>query len=359
MKKLFSLLFVPLFAFASPLAAQQAETQAPAEVVAFNKILDQFRTIPVELKNLQQQAQTADASQLAELQEKFTILLKTGEELQTQLLPAAEKAFAAMPSGEQMHTKVLVDHVEHYMRAGNLAEASRIVKLLVDGKVDDPALLANAAIVSLGMNDTQTAAERLKAAVAKADPDLKELNDKILREIEFRTAEAAANDLPRVKLETSKGTIVIELYENEAPNTVANFISLVEKGFYNGLKFHRVIESFMAQGGCPQGTGGGGPGYNIPCECYEAKHREHFCGTLSMAHAGRDTGGSQFFLTFGPTEHLDGKHTAFGRVIEGMDVLGKLNRTEPVPAKTLDVIEKATVVRKREHAYTPKTLPEK
>jgi len=170
-------------------------------------------------------------------------------------------------------------------------------------------------------------------------------------EQEIRKKEAAADDLPHIKLETSQGEIVLELFENEAPQTVANFINLVEKKFYNGLKFHRVIKGFMAQGGCPLGTGTGGPGYNIPCECVKENHRNHFAGTLSMAHAGRDTGGSQFFITFGATPHLDGKHTAFGRVIKGMDVLKKLEqhapRTEP------DTIVKATVLRKRDHEYKP------
>ena len=104
----------------------------------------------------------------------------------------------------------------------------------------------------------------------------------------------------------------------------------MEKKFYDGLTFHRVIPGFMAQGGDPKGDGTGGPGYTIPDECYQENHRNHFRGSLSMANTGqRDTGGSQFFLTFVPTAHLDGKHTVFGRVIEGMDVLAKLQRCEP------------------------------
>jgi len=150
---------------------------------------------------------------------------------------------------------------------------------------------------------------------------------------------------------------VVELFENEAPETVGNFISLVSSGFYDGLSFHRVLENFMAQGGCPKGDGTGGPGYNIYCECYESNHRNHFRGTLSMAHAGRDTGGSQFFITFLPTPQLNGRHTAFGRVIEGMDVLSKIQRRDPEKpadaAKTPDKIEKAEVIRKRDHQYLP------
>jgi cyclophilin family peptidyl-prolyl cis-trans isomerase len=178
-----------------------------------------------------------------------------------------------------------------------------------------------------------------------------------------RKAEAQADDLPRVKISTSSGDLVVELFENEAPNTVANFLTLVEKGFYDSTPFHRVIGGFMAQGGDPTGSGSGGPGHAIACECSAPGARKHFLGTLSMAHAGKDTGGSQFFLTFRPTEHLDGKHTVFGRVIEGFDVLPRLTRTQdeqgrPVPGVKPDRIVKAEVVRKRNHPYDPKTLPD-
>ncbi|PHR94744.1 MAG: peptidylprolyl isomerase [Blastopirellula sp.] len=161
-------------------------------------------------------------------------------------------------------------------------------------------------------------------------------------------------------METSKGTVLIELFENQAPDTVGNFVSLVEEGHYDGLTFHRVLPGFMAQGGCPDGTGGGGPGYNIFCECDERNFpnfRHHFRGTLSMAHAGKNTGGSQFFLTFKATTHLDGKHTAFGRVVEGLDILEKLQRIDPskkTPGVEPDKIIKAEVIRKRDHVYAPK-----
>ncbi|NQW48882.1 MAG: peptidylprolyl isomerase [Planctomycetes bacterium] len=173
-----------------------------------------------------------------------------------------------------------------------------------------------------------------------------------------RKADATADDRPRVKITTSQGDLVVELFEEEAPNTVANFISLVEKGFYDGTPFHRVIGGFMAQGGDPTGTGTGGPGYAIECECDLPNARKHFLGTLSMAHAGPNTGGSQFFLTFRPTEHLDEKHTVFGRVIEGFEVLPKITRTEgEMAGPDRDKIAKATVLRKRDHVYEPKTLP--
>jgi peptidyl-prolyl cis-trans isomerase B (cyclophilin B) len=133
-------------------------------------------------------------------------------------------------------------------------------------------------------------------------------------------------------IETDKGNIVLELFEDDAPNTVANFVKLINDGFYDGLKFHRIISNFMIQGGCPVGNGTGGPGYKIKCEI---NPRKHLAGTLSMAHAGKDTGGSQFFITHSPQPHLDGVHTVFGQVIEGMDVVNKM--------KQGDVMKKVTV----------------
>jgi peptidyl-prolyl cis-trans isomerase B (cyclophilin B) len=140
--------------------------------------------------------------------------------------------------------------------------------------------------------------------------------------------------------ETDKGNIEIVLFDKDAPNTVKNFEKLANSGFYNGLKFHRVIPGFVAQGGDPRGDGTGGPGYTIKCECdpkaYPHAHK-HTQGALSMAHAGKDTGGSQFFITLAPQPHLDYKHTVFGQVEKGMDVVLKLKQGDKM--KSVKVIE--------------------
>ncbi len=186
----------------------------------------------------------------------------------------------------------------------------------------------------------------------------------LMEELYLRFQQSQEDNLPRVKVETSKGDLVVELFEEEAPNTVANFVSLVENNFYDGLKFHRVIEGFVAQGGDPQGNGSGGPGYTIACECSTPEARGHFIGSLSMAHAGKDTGGSQFFICFDrqSTSILDGKHTVFGRVIEGIEVLDRLSRNAtmraPIPNTDTDIIKKMVVVRKRDHKYVPKKMGE-
>lgn len=146
------------------------------------------------------------------------------------------------------------------------------------------------------------------------------------------------------EIKTPKGTMKVELYEKEVPNTVANFAKLANSGFYDGLRFHRVIPDFVIQGGCPFSrnlgdprVGTGGPGWQIKCET-SAPRQRHDRGVLSMAHAGKDTGGSQFFICHNRenTQHLDGVHTCFGQVTEGLDVIDKIRQG--------DLIEKITIV---------------
>ena len=127
------------------------------------------------------------------------------------------------------------------------------------------------------------------------------------------------------EIKTKKGTMKIDFFEKDAPKTVDNFVTLAKKGYYNGLTFHRVIPDFVIQGGCPDGTGMGGPGYSIDCEL-DGENQYHDKGVLSMAHAGRNTGGSQFFVCHSRnnTAHLDGNHTVFGKVVDGLDVIDKI-----------------------------------
>jgi cyclophilin family peptidyl-prolyl cis-trans isomerase len=134
----------------------------------------------------------------------------------------------------------------------------------------------------------------------------------------------------KVKISTSKGDMIAELYD-ETPITTNNFKSLIEKKFYDGLNFHRVIPNFVVQGGCPNGVGNGGPGYTIQCEVTAPK-QFHDKGILSMAHAGRNTGGSQFFICHNRqgTQHLDGNHTCFGKVVEGLDVIDQIQQGDKI-----------------------------
>ena len=141
----------------------------------------------------------------------------------------------------------------------------------------------------------------------------------------------------QAEIYTEKGVMKVDFYEKDAPNTVANFVKLSKAGFYDGLTFHRVIPDFVIQGGCPQGTGAGGPGYHINCEL-DGGNQYHDRGVLSMAHAGRNTGGSQFFICHSRTHtaHLDGHHTCFGKVVDGLEVIDAIRGG--------DVIEKIVII---------------
>ncbi|NQT17382.1 MAG: peptidylprolyl isomerase [Planctomycetes bacterium] len=257
-----------------------------------------------------------------------------------------------------------------------------LAKTLIEGGHPNTSVYAFAGLAAFATGQFDAASEYLEVAdksnafgaLAALDPQhqFRQIGD-VYRELipycqkawakeqKIRAAEAEADDLPRVLLSTNKGDIEIELFENEAPNTVANFISLVEKGYYNGITFHRVLPGFMAQGGCPDGTGTGGPGYTIKCECTKPGYRVHFRGSLSMAKtAAPHTGGSQFFLVFTPQKGLDGKHTVFGRIVKGIEVLAKIQRRDPRSPNPppADKILEAKVLRKRNHDYVPKITPE-
>lgn len=138
------------------------------------------------------------------------------------------------------------------------------------------------------------------------------------------------------EINTEKGVMKVVFFENDAPETVKNFVKLAKSGFYDGLTFHRVIPDFVIQGGCPNGTGTGGPGYTIKCET-EGDNQYHDKGVLSMAHAGKDTGGSQFFICHNRenTQHLDRRHTVFGKVVEGLDVIDAIRQGDEIVKITI------------------------
>ena len=143
--------------------------------------------------------------------------------------------------------------------------------------------------------------------------------------------------MPTADIQTEKGTMKVEFFHNDTPKTVQNFIDLAKKGYYDGLTFHRVIPNFVIQGGCPDGTGAGGPGHKIDCEL-DGNNQYHDRGVLSMAHAGRNTGGSQFFICHSRdnTAHLDRNHTCFGKVTEGLDVIDDIRQGDKIEKITIN-----------------------
>jgi cyclophilin family peptidyl-prolyl cis-trans isomerase len=341
---------------AAPPAAPAVDPKRPA-AAEFAKAFEDWKTILKDLRKLKIQYQSADDAAKKPIEEQWTALVTKA---------AGLKAFAEAPNEDLQLSRFLVKLASDAAGRDEYESALTISEALITNNCDDKTVYGPAALAAYALHDFDKAAKYLKLATeagappqALANVDLADYKKLWEEEQKIRAAEAAKDDLPRVKIATSKGDVVIELFENEAPEAVGNFISLIEQGFYNGTPFHRVLPNFMAQGGDPQGTGSGGPGYRIYCELDKPNFRRHFRGSLSMAHAGKDTGGSQFFLTFLPTSHLNGKHTCFGRVIEGLDVLPKLQRTdapEGAAKPTPDTIVKAEVLRKRDHAYAPRKV---
>ncbi len=366
-----SLIVVPSFAIAQDekKAADKpaAEKKPAAEAAAddFASVFTAFRKLEDELNDIAKKYSNAPADEREAQMKHYQEHVVEIRGMLPKLRKAAIADYKAKPNENKDATQTLVGLLANHVRNDEYKQGLEIAEMLIKNKceVKDVHNFAGIAFYSTEQFEkakTHLAAAQEAKAIDRNGSQILASIDKIIAdwktESAIRAKEAKADDLPRVKLSTSKGDVMVELLENEAPQAVANFVSLVEKEYYDGLTFHRVLPGFMAQGGCPDGTGSGGPGYNIYCECEKEGFRKHYRGTLSMAHAGKDTGGSQFFLTFRPTTHLDGRHTVFGRVIDGMDVLAKLQRRDPQrrgqPAP--DTIVKAVVVRKRPGTdYTP------
>ncbi len=236
-----------------------------------------------------------------------------------------------------------------------------------------PEMIALSSIAENKFEDAKPWIEKHFAESEKPKPVLGALYEHLgslatdwVEELRLRDEDAKGEPLPQVSIMTTKGELVVELFENQAPDAVANFISLVEAGFYDGLQFHRVLEHFMAQTGCPEGDGSGGPGYAIYGEAKKPNARKFFRGSLGVALAAGnpDSGGSQFFICFMPTFSLNGEYTSFGRVVSGIEVLGCLQKVNPEEKKKegeippiLDEVIEAKVIRKRSHEYKPNKAP--
>ncbi len=362
----------PAEAAEKPATAPPAANATPADpnkpaAAEFNRQFGEWKNLLKEMRQLKVKYLSTPDSEQSALEDQWKALVAKGNGMLADLTAAGIKAYEEAPNEDPQLTRFLVKLVVDSADRDEYEQTISIAKVLIDGNCGDTSIYGPAALAAFALNEFDQSSAWHKLAIEAGTPSQTMTNwgvdpqeFKALWETEqaIRAKEAEADDLPRVKISTTKGDIVIELYENQAPDTVGNFISLVESGFYKDTPFHRVLKNFMAQGGDPTGSGSGGPGYQIYCECYRDDYRRHFRGTLSMAHAGKDTGGSQFFLTFLPTPHLNGKHTAFGRVIEGMDVLAKLQRIDPEnPSESMpDKIVGAEVLRKRDHAYLPKKV---
>lgn len=282
----------------------------------------------------------------------------------------SEVIFGALLEMYPTSPEVVLDWAAQLDRQNRFTEALRAMEGLGSDELSKPAaalLVADLLYADNRFDDAMAALDRVDTESLENNPArtasidsrrtrYEEVAVKWETELAIRETEATLDDLPRVQLITSRGPILLELFEDHAPNTVANFMSLAESGYYDGTRFHRVLPKFMAQGGDPNSrdgasgqAGSGGPGYNIKDEHTLDDIRFHFAGSLSMAKtAAANTGGSQFFLTHLPTSHLDGRHTVFGRIVDGLDIARAIEKD--------DDIVTVVVIRKRDHEYLPDKL---
>ncbi|MGB0371356.1 MAG: peptidylprolyl isomerase [Opitutales bacterium] len=354
----------PVF-LAISLALAPCLAHATTPIDAFTKANSEWEAFKAEYIELTNAFRVATPERQLEIRRAVVELGQRGRSIQQNLENTAIAALKDSPENLEATLLVLMNSTEMALNLDKTAKAQTLLDLLKSNQAEHAKLAELSGMVAFCNDDFDAAESFFKEAQSAGPLNRKAAeyaqtikNTQLLwaSEKKLREAEAEADDLPRAVIETSKGSMTVELYENEAPQTVGNFISLAEGGFYEGIIFHRVLPGFMAQTGCPDGNGRGGPGYKIYCETDKPNHRKHFSATLSMAHAGKNTGGSQFFITFRRTPHLDGKHTVFGRVIEGKDVLSEITRVDPQrpgSAQFADKIEKVTILRKRDHAYEP------
>jgi cyclophilin family peptidyl-prolyl cis-trans isomerase len=384
-----------LAAYSTPAWSQQAAEKPNPEVIknattleevvaelsklgpknkAFLDVMMLSRNVEAKVEPLATEYQTATPERKVQIKEEFDKLAPEVEKYRKDMINAAVDAFSEAPYDNFIVAEFCIDMIQYEIGRDNYEVAFQLADTILSHPEGLTAqaggLYVLAADAAFGCMQFDKAEQWYAKAVslqaqmprqsAGYQSDLAEQKKLWAEELAVRTKEAQDNNLPRVLIKTSKGDITLELFEDHAPNTVANFISLVKKGFYKDVPFHRVLPGFMAQGGDPTGSGSGGPGYAIDCECNATPGkpvpRKHFRGVISMANAGPNTNGSQFFLMFGPVTHLNGRHTVFGRIVEGMDVLADLQRIDPqnpTPGIVPDKIIEATVLRDRGKNYEP------
>ena len=321
-----------------------------------------------------QENEKNDVRTLVQCQEAWTKLAASFEEVEKRIAAGGDDAAAARREFSQLEiqSKALVKEIQTAAKTelDKDRTSSNALRALMGLAVQSAAKDQDWETLELGDYLIQKGISPKYFEVAAKSESLSIEQKQVFDELLIRQAESLKNDLPRVELKTTKGTVVLELFENEAPGTVGNFVFLAENGYFNDMLFHRVIEGFMAQSGgfkreaSGEKRGGEGPGYEIKCECYEPNARKHFTGCLSMAKKPnqRDSGGSEFYMTLQRTDFLDGEHTVFGRVLSGFRAIENLERThqsnrygEDVEIEGVleDKIITAKVLRKRAHKYQP------
>ncbi len=372
-----ALLLLPVFAGCEPTGAARRprdDTDGPTRVshtrAEFEQMLDRWKMLLGELHQLELAFYTSHRSQRDDIAEQYYSKLEDGFELEAELLESALRTFVADPEENDDLRDFLITISSQLIAAEYYEDGLRISQSLIENQIEDAQVYNNAAKAAFACNEFGLADQYLRILTKSEGREssakrrlrlLPTYRQEWQRERKLRETEQLAADLPRVLLRTERGDMELELFENEAPNTVANFMKLVEQGFYDNLTFHRVVSEFAALGGDPHADGSGSPGYYIPHELERPDRRLHFRGSLCTVSEGLVANGCQFCLTFQPTPQLDGQSTVFGRVVRGIEVLARLQRIGVgLPSKSIqaDRILEARVLRKRNHKYAPQMIPD-
>ena len=356
----------------------QAASEEKPKLIAFQKISQEILASQKQINQLYGSMPIGFPERQLEFLEKIKDLKAQVLALQPKVHRAAFEAYIESPNESAAVNRAIAIALERSLSPRLTTEkfdpktAIEIASALIKNDVAGPPIYFAAFRASYALQDF----ERAKLMLDKIKSSKTEVNESFYtelaktqenwnRELGFRQKEAAADDLPKAEIDTSAGKFTVELFEDHAPIAVANFISLAEQGYFDGNTFHLVQPGVLVRTGSQSADGQGNPGYYIPCECYQDEIRHHFTGSLSMSledGTEKDTGGSRFFITHQPNTTLDGKHTVFGRVVDNMEAIYQLNTvdgTRIVSEESLSpsVINKVTILRKRNHEYVPQKLP--
>jgi cyclophilin family peptidyl-prolyl cis-trans isomerase len=365
---------------ASFAVVEESDTSQPAK--DYRSAFEAFRSSLTDLDEVQMRTQLAESMTPQIRADAFSNWAKQLEVANNARQKWLAKGAELVASDQDKYSPILFAMSEMLQKDSGLDRYEAwmpAIKILVDANVTMPnEMTQSAGMVALAHNEHDLiqktwgvlpVTENTPPIIQLYLKELDVMKEKWSRELAFRKTEAEKNDNPLVELMTSKGKIVLELYEDSAPNTVASFIYLVEKKFYTEKSFFRVESHVCAQTGCERGDGTGDPGYTFDGEANLPNHRDHFRGSLGIALGGNketgkindQSGGSQFYIPFLPQAHLDGQYTVFGRVVEGLsniNLFRVVNMADPEQKKESkvqpDFILSAKVIRKRSHDYQPK-----
>lgn len=369
------LAFMPVVLLAGMIFAQntQAQTADDPLVAEFQAKFAAYREVSAQIEKLQQDFEAAakaqDQAKIKEIQASARTILKQAETTFMNAVPVASALYAKTDGTNDELNQFMLTYANYLLTVDNYDAAYQLFASFLSKGMhkNHPEIFEMAGVAAFGSNRfnaakkcfnyaTQTKTPLSQQAQMYRDDITNYYEKEWMLEVQKEQQEAQANNLPEVLIRTTAGDMKVVLYENEAPNTVASFITLVEKGFYNGLSFHRVLPGFMAQGGCPKGDGTGDAGYKLPEEFSKPGARKHFRGSLAMARSmDPNSAGSQFYISFLPTKFLDGQYTVFGRVVEGLDTLSNIQRVDPerpIPGLEKTKIIEMRVLHKRNHDYS-------